>query len=321
MPYYRDQLEWKGQQEFLPRRLRLEPNDEPAEEFWSWRGHRVHLDRYAKPDAPAKVVLHHGVGTNGRQMTLIAGAPLAKIGYETVALDNLGYGMTETAASTTWSYEDWVQVTLDFLVAEKERDPRPIFLYGLSAGGMLAFHVAAKAPKGLVAGIVGMTFMDMRNPSVMRAVAHDPVTGVVGVPALGALRRLGLGRVRLPMAMASKMSALANGKEVMKVLMRDRTSAANRVSLKFIDSLSTYTPAIPPEEFSACPILLTQPTEDRWSPFWMAETFLARITGVPVTVAQLENAGHLPFEDPGLRQMIEAIDTFVTANVPAAAGR
>jgi hypothetical protein len=46
----------------------------PEEEFWDRRGHRVHLDRYRNPDAQAKVVLHHGVGADGRQMTLILGA-------------------------------------------------------------------------------------------------------------------------------------------------------------------------------------------------------------------------------------------------------
>ncbi|CQA12862.1 Uncharacterised protein [Mycobacteroides abscessus] len=35
---------------------------------------------------------------------------------------------------------------------------RPIVLYGLSAGGMLAYHVAAKAPRDTVRGIIGMHF-------------------------------------------------------------------------------------------------------------------------------------------------------------------
>lgn len=321
MSLYADRPEWRDQQAFLPERLRLTPDREPEERFWTWRGHRVHLDRFANPDARARIVLHHGVGTNGRQMSLIAGAPLADLGYETVALDNLGYGMTETRAGTTGSYDDWVQLTLDFLIAEKERDPRPILLYGLSAGGMLAHHVAARAPEGLLAGIIGMTFMDMGDPAVMRAVAHDPVAGVVGVPLLRRLCRMGLGRVRVPMALVSKMSALANGRDVMRVLMRDRTAAANRVSLTFVDSLSNYRPAIRPDQFTTCPILLTQPAEDRWSPPWMGEGFLTKVTGVSVTVTRLDNAGHLPFEDPGLRQMIEAIDSFVTSNVPAGTGR
>ncbi|WP_335935704.1 helix-turn-helix domain-containing protein [Streptomyces sp. PTD5-9] len=90
---YRDQRAWRDLQRFLPERLRLTDETAPQEEFWDWCGHRVHLDRCPNPAARAKVVLHHGVGTNGRQMSLILGSPLARRGFEMVALDNLGYGL------------------------------------------------------------------------------------------------------------------------------------------------------------------------------------------------------------------------------------
>ena len=38
---------------------------------------------------------------------------------------------------------------------------------------------------------------------------------------------------------------------------------------------------------------------------------LSKITKVPVREASLENAGHYPLEDPGLQQMVDAIDAFV----------
>ena len=150
---YRDQQAWRDLQQHLPERLRLTDETASAEEFWQWRGNRIHLDRYANPDAPAKIVQHHGVGTNGRQMSLIVGAPLARRGFETVALDNLGYGLTQVKPGTVPTYEDWVDLVVDFLAYEQSRDDRPIVLYGLSAGGMLTYHVAAKAPKGTLRGI------------------------------------------------------------------------------------------------------------------------------------------------------------------------
>ena len=127
--YYRDQQAWRQLQEFLPERLRLRDDTAPEEDFWDWHGHTIHLDRYRNPAAKAKVVLHHGVGTNGRQMTLILGAPLAKLGFEVVALDNLGYGMTAVKPGTDPDYADWVRMVVDFLAFEKQRDPRPIVLY------------------------------------------------------------------------------------------------------------------------------------------------------------------------------------------------
>ncbi|MFJ4188431.1 alpha/beta hydrolase [Kitasatospora sp. NPDC089509] len=318
--HYRDQQAWRDLQQFLPARLRLTDATAPGEEFWNWRGHRVHLDRYRNPEAQAKVVLHHGVGTNGRQMSLILGAPLAARGFETVALDNLGYGLTEVRPGSTPSYDDWVDLVVDFLAYERTRDDRPIVLYGLSAGGMVTYHVAAKAPRGTLAGIVGMTFLDQRDRTVREETAHDRLTVRAGVPLMGLAARTPAAALKYPMSLASKMSALANDPGAMRVFMKDRTSAANWVSVRFLDRYLNYAPAVEPEDFDACPVLLTQPAEDRWTPHHLSVPFLSRITRVPVETVLLENAGHYPLEEPGLTRMEEAIADFVTrcAERPAA---
>lgn len=319
--YYRHQGSWRELQEFLPERLRLSDQTAPEEEFWDWNGHKIHLDRYRNPDATAKVVLHHGVGTNGRQMTLILGAPLAKLGFEPVAVDNLGFGLTDVAPGSKYTYHDWVRMVVDFLAYEKTRDDRPILLYGLSAGGMLTYHVAAAASKNTVAGIVGMTFLDQRVQRVRDETAHDMLTARLGVPAMGLVADTPLGGTRYSMALASKMSALANDKDAMKVFMQDKTSAANSMPIRFLHSYMTYTPAVEPSDFDACPILLTQPAEDRWSPRHLSTPVLSKITKVPVREVSLTNAGHYPLEDPGLQQMVDAIAEFIeevtrTDNLP-----
>lgn len=310
--YYRDQQAWRDLQQYLPERLRLTDATAPEEEFWDWHGHRVHLDRYRNPDAKAKVVLHHGVGTNGRQMSLVLGAPLAQRGFETVALDNLGYGLTQVKPGTTPSYDDWVDLVVDFLAYEQSRDDRPIVLYGLSAGGMVTYHVAAKAPRGTLAGIVGMTFLDQRDQQVRDETAHDKLTSRAGIPFFHLLAKTPAARMTYPMTLASKMSALANNPAALKVMLRDRTSAGNWVSVRFLDRYGSYAPAVEPENFDACPVLLTQPAEDRWTPLHLSRPFLSRITKVPVDTVMLENAGHYPLEEPGLTQMEETIANFVT---------
>ncbi|HVX09972.1 MAG TPA: alpha/beta fold hydrolase [Pirellulales bacterium] len=309
---YANQDAWKELQQFLPEHLRLtQPKDLPKEEFWDWDGHRIHLDRYENPQAKAKVVLHHGVGTNGRQMSLILGKPLADRGWDVVALDNLGYGMTTVANRSRYTYRDWVRMVVAFLAFEKSKDDRPLILYGLSAGGMLAYHVAAAAPKGTLAGLVGMTFLDERIQLVRDKTAHDIITARVGVGAMGLIANTPLGGFRYPMTLACKMSALANNTEAMKVLLRDRTSAANAVPVRFLYSYMTYQPAVEPKDFDACPILHTQPAEDRWSPLELSDPVLQPITKVPVKTVLLENAGHYPLEEPGLTQMQVAIDEFI----------
>ncbi|NKY44542.1 alpha/beta hydrolase [Nocardia cerradoensis] len=313
--FYREQQAWRDLQQFLPQRLRLGESTAPDEEFWEWRGHRVHLDRYRDASAPAKIVLHHGVGTNGRQMSLIAGAPLARRGFETVALDNLGYGLTRVAPGTVPTYDDWVDLVVDFLAYEQTRDDRPIVLYGLSAGGLLTYHVAAKAPKGTLRGIVGMTFLDQSDQRVRDETAHDIVSSRIGVPLMRLAARTPAGRLRFPMTLASKMSALVNDKAALAVMTRDRTSAGNRVSIRFLTSYVGYRPAIEPAQFDACPILLTQPAEDRWSPLHLSRPVLAPITAVPVRTVMLDNAGHYPLEEPGLTQMHDAITEFVSDTI------
>ena len=112
------------------------------------------------------------------------------------------------------------------------------------------------------------------------------------------------------MSLASKMYALVNDKAALKVFMQDKSSAGNWASMKFLSSYLGYQPATEPEEFEVCPILLTQPAADRWTPLHLSELFLKRVGRVTTRVVMLENAGHYPLEEPGLTQMQEAVAEF-----------
>jgi alpha-beta hydrolase superfamily lysophospholipase len=315
-PAYAVQAAWREIQKFLPEELRLGPGDQPTEEWWEWRGHNVHLDRFPNPEAPVKLVLLHGVGTNGRQMSLIVGAPLAKRGFETVALDLPGYGITQVAAGHAVSYGDWVDLVVAFITAQRATDPRPIVLYGLSAGGMLTYHAAAASRD--VAGIVGMTFLDQRDQRVRDETAYNTLMSRVGIPLANLTAKTPLARLQMPMRVASKMHALVNDPDALKVFLADKSSAGNWASMRFLASYGSYRPAIEPEDFDVCPLLLTQPAEDRWTPLHLSTPFLEKIRHVPTEVVMLENAGHYPLEQPGLRQMQDAIAQFASrAAAPA----
>ena len=303
---YQDQRAWRDIQTFLPVEFQIPEGSEPTEEWWEHRGHRLHLDTYRNPSAPAKVILFHGVGTNGRQMSMILGRPLALRGYETIAIDMPGYGVTEIADGALVKYDDWVQIGSDLI--ERERDGRPIVLYGLSAGGMETFHVAGL--NGDVAGIVGMTFLDQRIAKVRRDTAHDPVTALF-TPLVVAASNTSLRRARLPMKLVSKMQTLVNNRALKRVFYRDKTSAGNSASIEFLASYLNYQPALEPEDFAVCPVLLTQPADDRWTPLELSTPTLEKIAKVSVTTVMLENAGHYPVEQPGLDQMVNAISSFV----------
>lgn len=305
---YATQPIWREMQAFLPQKFHIEPDQEPAEEWWQWRGHHVHLDTYRNPQARVKVILFHGVGTNGRQMSMVLGAPLSKRGYETIAIDMPEYGMTEVAKGALVRYDDWVQAGSDLIDAELAKDDRPIVLYGLSAGGMLTYHVAALNKK--VKAIVGMTFLDNSSQQVRDETALNWFMSRVGGPMLRLGAASPLASMRMPMTLASKMHALVNDPAALKVWLSDKRSAGNANTLAFLSSYLAYRPVINPEDFDICPILLTQPAQDRWTPLHLSEPFLRRIHKVPVRTVMLERAGHYPLEEPGLSQMVEAIDGY-----------
>ncbi|OAA69877.1 lysophospholipase-like protein [Cordyceps fumosorosea ARSEF 2679] len=316
-PTYADQQAWKDIQAFLPPRLHFTPEHSPVEEWWSHRGHDLHLDRWRNPSARTRVILHHGVGTNGRQMSMLLGVPLHAAGFDVVAIDMPGYGCTRVApASKAYPYDEWVQIGSDFVDREAEGDARPVVLYGLSAGGMLTYHIAARNRK--VKGIIGMTFLDLRLRQVADETSHDIVASRAGLPLAKLASATGLHWLRIPMSLASKMSALVNDDKALKIFLKDKSSAGSSATTRFLATYSSYEPALEPEEFDVCPILLTQPAEDRWTPEHLSNLILDRVKKVPVTKVTLANAGHYPLEDPGLQEMADAIIKFLRSLEPSA---
>lgn len=310
---YAEQSAWRAIQQFLPESYQLQPGQEPSEEWWPWRQHRIHLDCYRNPAAPAKVILLHGVGTNGRQMMTILGAPLARLGLETIAIDMPEYGVTKVGKGPLVSYDDWVQAGSDLIDAELARDSRPIVLYGFSAGGMEAYHIAALSRK--VKGVVGMTFLDQQLQQVRDGTALNRFMSRVGVPMARLTARTPLAGLRMPMALAGKMHTLVNDPQALKACLADRTSAGKWVTMQFLASYMYYQPVVAAEDFDVCPVLLTQPAEDRWTPRALSELFLQRLRRVPVQRVMLDGAGHFPIEQPGLDQMVQAIHGFVLESV------
>jgi pimeloyl-ACP methyl ester carboxylesterase len=62
--------------------------------------------------------------------------------------------------------------------------------------------------------------------------------------------------------------------------------------------------------FGGRPVLLTQPADDRWTPFEVTEPFWSRLRASKKIVT-LENAGRYPIEEPGLAQMRDVVAGFI----------
>ncbi len=310
---YSEQKNWKRIITFLPGKYHFNKEYYPSEEHWDWKGNDVHLDTFRNPDAEAKIILLHGVGTNGRQMSAIIGGPLAMDGYEVIAIDMPLYGVTEVNRRMTISYDDWVQLGSDYIDFERTKDERPIFLYGLSAGGMETYHIACR--NSHIKGIIGMTFLDQRNQAVRNETTNNVFWAHFGTPLAGLSVKMGLGGMKMKMSVCSKMSALCNDKECLKELLADPTSAGNRIPMKFIYSYMNYAPETEPENFDVCPVLLTQPEKDRWTPLALSQPFLDRIKKVPVKITVLEDGSHFPVEETALEQLHDNILQFMKENL------
>lgn len=100
----------------------------------NWQGCKIHIDTFRNPNPKAKIIALHGVGTNGRQISMIM-SPLVKKGYEIIAPDMPTYGISEVNPKSLITYDDWVLCASDLIEEESKKDSCPIFVYGLSAGG------------------------------------------------------------------------------------------------------------------------------------------------------------------------------------------
>lgn len=309
---YAEQDAWKKLQKKFPIEYQLSDTELPQEYFWSWRDDQVHVDHYPRPNSTAKIILLHGVGTNGRQMSLVLGHPLAQAGYETMALDLPGYGLTQYPAKSKIRYEDWVQLVSDFVDAEAQKDNRPIFLYGLSAGGMLTFHVAMQNKN--IKGIIGMTFLDQQNLSVKKGTMRFSPLSPLLLPGMKLGAATPIGNIPLPMALVSKMYALSNDKEALNIMLQDKTSAGNSMSIKFLKSYMFYQPKFDLKDFNQCPVLLTQPAEDHWTPLELSQPVLNQLKVSHQTVL-LPQGGHYPIEKAALDQLQKSSIAFIQQNL------
>lgn len=305
-PSYADRPIWRRYQDFFPAGMRCTEASTPLEAWWSWRGLDVHLDRMPVADAPLKVIVLHGAGAYGRVMA--PAAVLAqRYGYETVAPDLPGYGLT----AVPWRRMDyglWVDCVTDLIAAEIARDGKPVALFGVSLGGLLAYQAAARSRR--VVGLVATTLGDPRERAVRRGFARHPLLGTAGLRVLEGLSPLTDG-LPLPMALVSRMDGISNNAELAALVKSDRMGGGNWVPARFLRTLMTSAPDIEPEDFDLCPVLLAHPGDDRMTEIAHSRRFFERLPGPAKRMVVLDGASHMPTEHPGVDQLETAIVAFL----------
>ena len=293
---YQNDTVWKEMQGFLPERNRLTEETMPAEYDLPLLGMRVHIDHYKVARPKATLILLHGVGGNGRLLSFIA-VRLAANGYEVICPDLPLYGHTEYSGKIT--YDTWVQCGKALVAHYREQGADSIVLFGLSAGGMLAYQVASACED--VKGIIATCILDQRNARVTKETATNPLMAITGKPFL-ALVHKPFGKVRLPMKMVTKMKALANNAALVKLLLQDKRAAGISVPISCLHTMLHPTIQTEPEHFQTCPLLLVHPAADKWTDVSLSRLFYDKLA-CEKELRLLDGAGHFPIEEQGLAQL------------------
>jgi alpha-beta hydrolase superfamily lysophospholipase len=301
---------WRNIQQFFPENNRLTRDQNPDELFIEWETNSIHIDYYTNPDAPAKIIMLHGVGGNGRLLSFMA-APLHRKGFDIICPDLPGYGISKIRDFKTITFPGWIDLVNHIIESEFAQDNRPVFLFGFSMGGMLAYHVAASNPK--VKGIIATCLPDQRRARVRDFSATNKVMSRLGPFILGFFNLFFPG-MRLPMKMVTRTRKIANHPEMVRELKKDPLSAGARVPIRLMNSIIRTRPAVEAQNFTTCPVALLHPELDRWTPVDISRLTFDKIPAKK-ELHMLKNAGHLPLEQPGLQQLEDYATDFIIRNI------
>ena len=294
---------WKQIQGYLPEENRLNDAHMPTEEWMEIGENTIHIDHYHQGNAKGVVILYHGVGGNGRLLSFIA-VPLHKAGYEVICPDLPLYGHTVCTGKIT--YSDWVACGTE--IADKyQKDGQPLYLFGLSAGGMLAYQVSCRLK--YVTGLLTTCLLDQRISRVTRETAASSMMAVLGKPILN-LTHSFVGKLKLPMKMVCNMKAIVNNEALAELLMSDPTSSGTKVTLAFLHGMLNPKIEIEASDYRKCPVLLVHPEKDYWTDVSLSRLFFDRIPA-PKELKMLRGAGHFPIEPEGLKQLEEYCIAFM----------
>ena len=300
MERYAGSPSWGRYRALLAQRAGLVLETEPEEHEQQLRGHRLHLDRWRPAATPGgTVILVHGGGGNGRVL-----APFARLatvaGWEAVAPDLPGYGLTRPAIDFRGDYGEWPAVVAELAA----RTAGPVVLAGFSVGGLTALLAAQPAPS--VRGVIASTLLDASDPEAFARASRWPR---LARPLLPLLRSLpaGLDGWTAPLALAAPLRAMTADPDLQRWFLEDPLLGGLRIPVRFLRTLHQTGLA---DEVLPCPLLLAHPGADAWTPIELSRRTFDRLRG-PKRLRILTNGSHLPLEQPAFDELRAEIVRFL----------
>lgn len=311
-PAYAGSRSWLRYRELLDECFGIRLSQEPEELWTSVRGHRLHVDRWrpsaaAAPGAPAggTVILVHGGGGHGRILAPV-GEFVATLGWQALAPDLPGYGLTRPAPGFAWDYAEWPAVVAELA----EACAGPVVLLGLSVGGLTAVHAARRAPR--VAGVIATTLLDMSDPAAFVGAARWRWLAAASLLGFRLMPRL-TDRIALPLRWVAPMHAMSSHPRMQAYFVDDTLLGARHVPARLFRTLHAHAVDTAPLH---CPLLLVHPGADAWTPTALSRSTFDRLQGTK-RFRELTNGSHLPAEQPALDELRQE----VASALAEAAGR
>lgn len=300
---FKENIFWEKIQSFIPEHNRISDEFMPVEKTIMFNEMEIRFDEFKpKEKSDISIVIFHGVGGNGRLLSFIA-VPLVKAGFNVICPDLPGYGYTKV--NKTFDYTTWIDVG-SFIVNKEIEKGRRVYVFGLSAGGMLAYNVSCSIKK--VDGLIVTNILDNRHQTVRDYSAKNRFHSRIGIKLLNFLPVFIQKKAKIPVKEVANMRTIVNNRNLMKLLLKDKVGSGSNVSIYFLMTMMKSIPLIEPDDYFLCPVLLVHPGDDRWTPVEISRLFFDKIKA-PKRLTILENAGHFPIESPGLQQLeVECID-------------
>jgi alpha-beta hydrolase superfamily lysophospholipase len=300
---YKDDKIWESIQDYLPDNCKIDENIFPKEAYMDFNNSRIHLDIYEpKKTNNIVLVIFHGVGGNGRLLSFLA-VPIVKSGIKVICPDLPGYGFTDYKGKIT--YQSWIDVG-NYIVKNELEKGNNVFILGLSAGGMLSYNIACT---NNVSGLIVTNILDNRESEVVKYSVKNKFIGNHGIRIIKKMP-LFIKNIQIPIKMVTNMNGIVNNKKVLRILLKDKRGAGNKISINFLLTMMEYKPLLEAEDFNKIPVLLAHPGEDKWTPVRISELFFDKICSIKKKII-LKNAGHFPIEEPGINQLIKGIHGFI----------
>ncbi len=304
MKLYKEHTYWKKYLPYLPKEYQ-EDYLEPDETYWNWNLTKVHYDFKYSESNNVNVILLHGAGGNGRILSIL-GNSLFKNGINYFAPDNLGYGLTEVS-NKKYDYNDWVNMINEFTNHILSKYNKPVVLFGMSIGGMLAYQVAVKNRK--VISLIVSTLIDPRDEETMIHIAKSKILGKHGLKLVKLFPRL-FDSLKLPVKWVCKIDLMSRNPSFSKIFIKDKLAGGTKLTMRFLRTFSDYKPKIEFSDFDLCPILLVHPEKDEWTPYNLSKKNFDKIKEQK-QVYLLSECGHAPIEKPGIFEMEKHIVEFI----------